>query len=267
MTVYIPTIGRTGNLKAIMPRWLEQDLQIRLIVRAGQFLEHRQLRDEMGWGKAVLVTSLPLDFAGGYGATRNYIVRHAAARGYPAAIISDDDMRPKAGTDMSLLLDEAARNGVLGVGAVRSLHDRFTGGAISRQSGVILCPGGWGFQTFAVNVKNAITIGNFDPLLHAHGDDGEFARQGIAYGIPWRVHTDVWVEPIGVRYAAGGISSLYASREDRAAAERECMAIIYERWPKYANHPDKRFRMAWQKMLDDYIPEWREMSALHGGHL
>lgn len=267
MTIYIPTLGRMNNLKAIMPRWLESEIPIRIVVREDQYKDHMNLCREMGWRILdVDVVRLPRGTFG-YGATRNFIVRHARKMGDKSIIISDDDMRPRSGTDMGLLLDEADKPRVLGVGAVRSLHDRFTGGAISRQSGVILCPGGWGFQTFAVNVGLVLAVGNFDPLLHTHGDDGELARNGIAHGIPWLVHTDVWVEPIGVRYAAGGISSLYPDREARAKAERENMAIIYERWPKYANHPDKRFRMAWQKMLTDYIPDWRERSALHGGKL
>ena len=263
--VYIPTLARHELLKKTVPRWIEQRIPIRLVVRSDQFRSHVVLRDRMGWD-GVTVINLPRGTFG-FGAIRNFIIWHADVKRHRSIIICDDDLRPAAGSDFRLLLAEAARKGVLGVGAVRSIHDRFTGGAISRLSGPILCPGGWGFQCFAINVRQAIKLGNFDPELHTHGDDAELAREGIAHGIPWRVHCDVWTEAVAVRYAPGGIAALYPSREARGEAERENMALIHSRWPAYTNHPDKRVRTAWQKMLDDYIPDWRERSALHGGSL
>ncbi len=53
------------------------------------------------------------------------------------------------------------------------------------------------------------------------------------------------------------------SLADRTSAELACRAIIYERWPQYVSPPDKPPRMAWQRMLTDYIPDWRAHSALH----
>jgi hypothetical protein len=269
MTVYIPTIGRIGNVRAIVPRWLEQDLPVCIVVRPWEYRKHLALRDQEGWDrKHVRVRMLPENTPPGYGATRNFIVGYARSRYEESVIISDDDMQPSRNTQpFRLLLDEAAKPRVLGIGAVRSIHDRFTGGAVSRLHGPILCPGGWGFQCFAINVRLAKRLGNFDPLLHAHGDDAELARQGIAHGFPWRVHTDVWAESIGKRYAAGGLSAVYRSPEARAEAERACMARINSRWPEYTNRPDQRVRTAWQKMLDDYIPDWRKLSAIHGGAL
>jgi hypothetical protein len=168
---------------------------------------------------------------------------------------------------MKLLLAEAALPGVLGIGAVRSIHDHFTGGAISRNTGVILCPGGWGFQLFGLNVRTALELGNFDPLLHSYGEDGELCRNGIRAGIPWRAHCDVKCAPIGKRYAPGGISTRFRRPEERTAAERECLTIIHDRWPYYTNRPENPLRVAWQRMLDHYIPDWRERSAIHGGSL
>ena len=162
---------------------------------------------------------------------------------------------------------EAAVPGVLGVGAVRSIHDHFTAGAISRNSGVIMCPGGWGFQTFGLNTRTAHEVGNFDSLLHSYGEDGELCRQGISRGVPWMVHCDVKVAPIGARYAPGGINTRFKCLESRTRAERECLALIHMRWPKYTNEPDRPLRVAWQKMLDDFIPDWRSRSAIHGGRL
>jgi hypothetical protein len=168
---------------------------------------------------------------------------------------------------MVLLLDEADKPNVIGVGATRSLHDRFTGGAISRLNGPILCPGAWGFMLYSVNVNTVLRLGNFDARYHALCEDLELATRGIAAGIPWRVHCDVKITSLGTRYAAGGMSTRFSDQGKRAEAERGCWAIFHKQWPQFTTTPEKRPRVSWQKMLDHYIPEWKEYSALHGGSL
>lgn len=201
----------------------------------------------------------------GVGYARQYCVIHANKARIKSIIMSDDDMRPAKNADMWPLLREAAKRGVLGIGAVRPIHDHFTQGAVSANSGVILCPGGWGFQMFGLNVPAAVRIGNFDDRLHSFGEDGELARNGIKNGMPWLVHCDVPCAPIGKRYDPGGIGTRFANREQRTEAEIECLALIHKRWPAFTNPPDKPLRVAWQKMLTHYIPHWRERSAIHGG--
>jgi hypothetical protein len=265
-TVYIPTMDRYANLEKIIPYWLEQDIEPRLIVEADERAAHFMFLADMGWRKSVRIIPVPRD-GQGIGFARRYAVRHAKLAGLKSIIMSDDDMRPDHASNYHLLLEEAGKPGVLGIGAVRSIHDRFTGGAVSRNTGVILCPGGWGFQMFGLNVRTAEGLGSFDPLLHSYGEDGELARQGISRGYPWRVHCDVKTVAIGKRYAVGGISARFTRPQDRTEAEVECLTLIHDRWPAYTNRPDRPLRVAWQKMLDHYIPEWRELSAIHGGHL
>jgi hypothetical protein len=264
-SVYIPTMNRYGNLERIVPLWLRQGFLVRLVVEPKEYDEHARFIMRMGWiGKGV--TAIPVGSPGrGIGYARKACVLHAEHTGRKSIIMSDDDMRPAG--DMRPLLDAAADPGALGVGAVRGIHDYFTGGAISRTSGVILCPGGWGFQLFGLNVANTVLLGNFDERLHSYGEDGELARQGIKAGIFWRSHCDVKCAPIGKRYAPGGISTRFAKPEYRTDAERQCLAIIHDRWPYYTNPPDRPLRVAWQRMLDHYIPDWRDRSALHGGSL
>jgi hypothetical protein len=264
MTVYIPTMSRYDNLRKIVPAWLKQNIPVRLVVEAAEFSAHSSFRDEQGWKGLVRVIPAPRDHLG-IGYARGFCVTHARHSGLESIIMSDDDMRPVS--DAWPLLDYAENNGVLGIGAVRGIHDRFTGGAVSANRGPILCPGGWGFQLFALNVRTAIDVGNFDKRLHSYGEDGELCRQGIARGIPWLVHCDVKCAAIGKRYAPGGISARFARPEYRTDAERQCLAIIHDRWPAYTNRPDQPLRVAWQKMLNDYIPDWRERSAIHGGML
>ena len=268
-TVYIPTMGRYDNLRKIVPAWLAQGLDVRLVVDQSEFREHVRLRDSLRWQKRVHVVPVSKSYPRGIGAARRFCVNHARRAFLTAIIMADDDMRPD--TDVAPLLAEAAQDDVLGIGAVRSIHDRFTGGAITRLrkegAGPILCPGGWGFQLFGLNLKNAVAFGNFDDRLHTAGEDAELARNGIVNGYPWMVHCEVVCSAIGARYAAGGINTRFSAPERRSEAELECLALIHERWPEYTNEPGKRLRMAWQKMLDDNIAEWRSLSALHGGQL
>jgi hypothetical protein len=264
--VYIPTMNRIDNLRKIIPTWLDQEFQVRLVMERSEWKAHVTMKKQEGWDGNVYL--LPLPLAGrGIGYSRNYCVQHAKNTALKAIIMSDDDLHVHSDSDAFELIEAAYEPGVLGVGATRSLHDRFTGGAISANSGVILCPGGWGFQLFGLNVQTALDVGNFNRKLHTIGEDAELARQGIKRGIPWLVHCDVKAVSIGKRLAPGGFSTKYRTIEERQAAERECMSIIHGIWPDYTNAPDKRLRVAWQRLLDDYIPNWREASALHGGSL
>lgn len=266
MTVYIPTLDRVEMVQKTVPCWLEQEMPVRLVVERREYHAYNNLKNQMKWGKHVYV--LPLPLAGrGMGYARKYIVTHARNTALDSIIIADDDHKPDINSDMWDLIDEAAKPGVLGVGGVRPLNDRNTGGFLSKHNGVILCPGGWGFTIYGLNIQTALDLGNFNPLLHTLGEDSELARQGIARGIPWRVHCNVWFKSANRRYDPGGFASKWHTLEARKLAEQECMAIIHKRWPDYTNTPDKPLRVAWQRMLDDYIPNWRDASAIHGGDL
>jgi hypothetical protein len=267
VTVYIPTVGRPDNIRKIIPAWLDQDIPIRLVVERKEVAPYLEMIRRNRWMNDVLVAPLPGAIEGmGMGAVRRYIVKRAHSRGLRAIIMADDDAMPQ-GDNYRELLAEARKPDVLGIGAVRPIHDRFTGGAVSRLSGPILCPGGWGFILYGLNVANAVAVGNYNYRLHTACEDTELARQGIARKIPWRVHTDVWWNALGSRYSPGGYSTKFTSREERTHAEDECYALCYQLWPDYVNPPGKRLRMSWQKMLNDYIPDWRERSAIHGGSL
>lgn len=117
---------------------------------------------------------------------------------------------------------------------------------------------------FALNVATALEVGNFDSRLDCYGEDAELARAGISNGYPWLVHCGARAEAIGKRYDPGGMNS-YISDGTRLDRETACRKIIHDRWPSYTSGPEARPRMAWKKMLDDYIPHWRTLSALDGG--
>jgi hypothetical protein len=264
MTVYIPTRGRPDNIRKIVPRWLEIGQAVRLVTEHEEVDGLLALKRDENWGGNVRVSTT--GGAKGIGAIRHNIVVRAAHTGHDSIILAEDDASPDVHSDWDELLRIAALPNVLGIGATRPIHDRFSGGAVSRNYGPILCPGGWGFVLFGLNVHNAIRAGNYDPKLHTIADDAELARNGIAtLGLPWLVHCNVRWSSLGTRYAAGGINARFGEdREKRAAAERECFAIIHERWPAYTNAPDKPLRMQWQKFLDRYLWAWREDSAMHG---
>lgn len=262
--VYIMTRQRLGNLPKVVPRWIEQDIPVTLVVDRKEIREHISLLYEEGWVGKVIV-SYPAKSDMGFGYIQNYIVNHAYNRGFDSIIMSDDDIRPKVGYDMHPLLEEARKPNVLGIAARRSIFDRFTGGAIDRHKGVIVCPGGWGMQLYGLNIKNAINIGNYDPQLDMPGDDHEFLRDGITSGFLWLVHCDIWAESIGSRHAPGGYVSLEPDPDRRAERQERVNQIIHSRWPDYTTAPPSKMRTQWLKLLDDYCPGWRTQSAIHGG--
>lgn len=262
MVAYIVTRDRPGNLKRIIPRWLEQDIPVTLVVEGSESEQHKSLVRGMGWGRMVSVIS-PVQRNRGIGHARRFAVAQAS-RVHRSIIMSDDDVMPNRNSSMRTLLREAESPYVLGIGATRTLHDRFSGGVTASRDDVILCPGGWGMQLFALNIENTIKIGNFDSRLDCFGEDHELMRNGIATGIPWLVHCGAKCDALGVRYDPGGLNSFIGSG-DRAKREIECRKVIHKRWPAYVSMPEARPRMRWQKMLDDYIPGWRTRSAMHGG--
>jgi hypothetical protein len=264
MTAYIVTRSRIPNLRKIIPFWLEQDIPVRLVVEHSEWSEHRNFVRDMGWRREVTVVS-PDKVERGIGYARHWSVLDADNHGLKSFIMSDDDMRPQAGSDMRLLMKEAARPGVLGIGAVRRLHDWFSGGAVSANSGVILCPSGWGMQLFALNVRKTLAVGNFDKRLDCFGEDHELMRQGISRKIPWLVHCDVYCDAIGTRYAPGGLNAYAGSTAERKDRELACHRIVHDLWPRYVSEPGRAMRVSWKRMLDDYMPGWQARSAIHGG--
>jgi hypothetical protein len=266
MAVYIPTLNRLEVLEKTVPVWLDKDVPVILVVDPMERRLHVTFRNAQGWHGFVHIAAVPRNKMG-IGYKRRYCVQHAYDMGWDSIIMADDDHKPRPHSDVSLLLYEALNPATLGIGAVVQIYARFTGGAINNLGGPILWPGGAGFTIYGLNIENALKVGSFDPKLHSFGEDAELRRQGIVHGLPWRVHADVWCDAVNQRNSPGGFMAKYGSMDARAAGELECRKLIYERWPQYTSPPSQRPRMAWQRMLSDYVPDWRAHSALHGGTL
>lgn len=266
--VYIPTRARFGNLMKVVPRWMDalQKVPVILVVDKSEVSDVKGLMAREGW-PSDKVWIQPVKDNKGIGYVRRQAVLSAERQGFKSIIMSDDDARPVVGASMNLLLRFAAKPTVLGIGANHSYLDLLSGGITARESGPILCPSGWGFRMFALNIKNTVAVGNFDPALTCWGEDAEVMRNGLKAGFPWLVHCGAKSEAIGKRYADGGLAAYTESREARTEQERVCQQIIHDRWPDFTSAPPKPSRVAWQKMYDHYLPNWRERSAIHGGSL
>ena len=267
-TVYICTRGRIPNLFRVVPRWLNQNFHVVIVVEKDELKDHREFRSDLAKSREdpykalsqIDIRPLPKKNQG-LGYARNYAVLEAHRGRLKSIIYSDDDIRPGADSDMSILTEAARSNEVLAIGAATRIQDHFTKGAVSANSGIMLAPGCWAHRMFALNVLNTIEVGNFDVNLGVLGDDDELQRQGIYAEFPWAVHCDVWAESIGARFQAGGVESLTNVSEKRTENHK----YMHDIWPEYVSAPPKKYRTAWQRMMDDFIPEWRERSAMHGG--
>jgi len=263
--VYIPTRARHDNLRKVMPRWLaSMKAPVILVIDRSETAATKALIAAEGWERVEYVA---VKNNSGIGNVRHQAVADAAKRGYKSIIMSDDDLRPAEYAPMNVLLRYARRGGVLGIGATRSYHDLLSNGWTSQHDGPMLCPSGWGLQTFGLNIENAVKVGNFDTRLTCFGEDAELMRCGLAHGFPWLVHCGVTVEPIGKRYDPGGLATLTGDPAARTVQEQTCQYLIHQRWPGFTSRPPKPSRVAWQKMYDTYIPNWREKSLMHGGNL
>jgi hypothetical protein len=267
--VFICTKQRFGNLMKVVPRWLDttpRHVPVILVTDKSEAADTKSLIAREQWPDRVWVYRLREDNAG-IGFARHEALRLAGRKDYVSIIMADDDIMPKHGVSVNPLLRVARRDSVLGIGATRSYHDWLSNGVTGIRKDPILCPSGWGFQLFALNVQNTLSLGNYDPRLDCFGEDAELMRRGISAGIPWLVHCGVKCETIGNRHAPGGIASLTATPVSRSHREAQCQRIIHDMWPEFTSCPPKPSRMAWGKMYDRYIPGWRERSAIHGGSL
>lgn len=265
--VYIPTRARHDNLRKVMPRWLEctpRATPIVLVIDRSETAATKALIAAEGWERVEYVA---VKNNSGIGNVRHQAVADAAKRGFNSIIMSDDDLRPAERAPMNTLLRYAARKNVLGIGATRSYHSLLSNGWSEQHNGPMLCPSGWGLQTFGLNVANAVAVGNFDVRLTCFGEDAELMRAGLSCGFPWLVHCGVKVEPIGKRYDPGGLATLTGDRDARTVQEQACQYLIHQRWPDFTSTPPKPSRVAWQRMYDYYIPDWRKKSIMHGGNL
>jgi hypothetical protein len=265
--VYIFSKARPANLRRVVPRWVAtvpNNIDINIVTDRSEVPDVRTLMKQEGWPSQVRTYRLRRDDEG-IGYARRNVVSHAFGQGHDAIIMADDDIMPAVDSPMRRLVQVARLTDSLGVGATHGQHDLLTGGYTKNHDDVILCPSGYGFQLFALNVRNALAVGNYDDRLTCFGEDAELMRQGIAHGYPWKLHCGVKCVKIGKRGDPGGIQELMG--DYRATAEQACQNMIHTRWPDFTSTPPKPSRMAWQKFYDYYIPTWRQRSAMHGGNL
>lgn len=298
--IYIISRGRPGNVVKLKKRWAAIDFddnEIVLVVDSDDswIAEYERLA---GPGNLVF------NRYRGVGGARATAVEHAAENGFRSIIMSDDDIAPAGPNTGSAngyreLLDIAQHPNALGVGAYVDYHSFALRGHLDRlcipgkkdgYSGYdrvlavgnegFICPTGIAFRMFGINIANAVKLcggSGFDSALWCQNEDGEFMRQGIGLlGIPWLLYPQAKAGSIGARYASGGVvDSLGLSESESGDAEavakhdevQRVWAEVHRRWPSYVNSPASEVRgikTSWSRMMDKFIPDWREYSALHG---
>jgi hypothetical protein len=318
--VYIPSRGRAHNIDKVVPRWLLQRYQPRIVIEASDWEEYNALRasriESDGAWQFVRLIKLP-ESGMGIGYARQFALQHAAGydahrksycRNHDAVssfIMADDDVMPKVPGNLwahhMIRLQQAVDNtGYIGCAAVHSYQDLICGGFLKKDfafdhktsNGVsvkgrpCIAPNGSFGQCFAVNTQSAIHIGGFDPELTVAYEDNDFMMRCISKGVPWLFHSGVWMDRLGGRFAAGGISDYCDVSQSTAKQVNkdihylisqgceysqkllDCRIRMKSKWDYYTSDPHgKAFRISWKKLYDGQIPSWRSQSALHGGKL
>lgn len=250
--VYIPSKLRAHHLKKTMPAWLAQPVQVRILLdgRKDERDYRKELRDINGGNEVELIV-LPKEKMG-MGAIRQYALAYAAAGKEDAFLMCDDDALPAEGNANHLAVTTLAKE-VVGCGASSSYHGLMVGNDVLKLDATFPIAGGFGHIMFGVNTDLAVALGGFPKELTCWGEDTELQRQGIADGRPWYYTTRVRMRSIAKRYSPGGL----ASYKNRTAEEKKCHSLIHGWWPDFVSHPDTgRFRCAWKRMQEHYIPGW-----------
>lgn len=261
MDVWIPTLGRPDNIRAIIPRWLQvikDEQTIRLVVARDEASATMAIVRDGGWRDRVSVSILPRSVQG-IGAIRGWIVKAAFSWGHKTLIMSDDDIYPHHSAEIAHMMWLTRQPRILGVGCVTSYHSLLLGHRkeMLNESVPILATSGYGFRLFCLNIERAIEVGNFNPFLDVSYEDAELMRQGVLRGMRWYLDPLVKAIPLGKRFEAGGIAAYTGDPEERARRTALNYELCYIMHSKYMAKPPK-VRMGWKKMLDDYWPGWRE---------
>lgn len=275
--VYIPSRSRWANVPKLVKAWDDEMFDVVFSVEPDEAGQYAQAIADTTHHNEVSVITLP-DRNLGVGFSRTFCLEHAYKDGLESIICSDDDVKPVSGMDY--LIDAAADPRVLGITSWYSYLDLMLGiTSKERQQMIadkrsILVATCCIVRIFGLNVENSLdVVGGFDPELKC-GDDADFVIRGFQEGFPWLIHLGAKSNSMAARFAPGGVAALEDAVSDgevigaKGAATRDAVAKIAAKFPGYARaaRPDK-LTYKWRKMLDDYLPEWRTWSELHGGSI
>jgi hypothetical protein len=257
--VYIPSRGRWGSANKTAHIWQDQGFRVTFIVEPHEWNNYERALDT-----DFNIHELPYK-NGGIGHTRNFLISLAASYGLQSIIMADDDMRPKR--NMLEMVEAARHNKVLGITARYSYHDLVLGPRIKDRDDLVLLPS-LTFKLIAINVRNALDIGNFDPKLDGL-EDNDFALRGLEAGYPWMIHLGTYSTATGPRYAPGGLSDYCETRNISPEFDvPPWYDKMYAKWPDFiSGHKTQRIRFAWRNAYDKLIPGWKRYSDLDGGSL
>lgn len=250
--VYIPTRARAHLLKKVLPKWQEQkNAEVVLVVEGWEFDDIQRLAAPYA---NVWVEKLRR-FDKGIAYARQQILGMAHFDGLDKIIMCDDDLYPTVESDVSKLLD--LPDMALGMGASVSYYGLMFGNENLKRDDPLLCYNALGKRLFSIDVATAFEVGGYDVRLHTFGSDNDIVRQGAKdMQTLWYVHAGVKATSISKRYEPGGLQDF--AGQSRQSREKHCHKIMHSKWPKYISSPDRRFACQWKKLMDDFIPDWKE---------
>lgn len=257
-SVFIPTRERHFHLEKSLPKWAAKEAEVVLVVDPRDRKATEKFIEDGGYDAEVFSVSKN---GIGIGAIRQEILESAIDRSLESFIIADDDLVPAKG-DIRMLTDAVIDENVVGCGASNSGHGLMlgkNGNEILKLKESFPIAGVWGHCLFALNTELAEAAGGYPRWCTCFGEDAELQRQGIAMGYPWWYESAVTWTSLAKRYSPGGLEAAFnGSKEKRIEAENKVRVRLAKRWPDYVSAPPKPHRTAWKKMMNDYIPDWRD---------
>jgi hypothetical protein len=215
--------------------------------------EPRYVDDVRAALKPTIATTVRLrDDSRGIGYSRYHAVKHAASQAFDSIAMVDDDEKIRG--NVREWLELAEEDDVVGVGSFRSIYGLLykdtdmVAAARKKQEHLFLHKGSAGYQSFALNVRNTLRAGNFDPGLRAF-EDHELCRQGMRnLGLPWYIYTGVNGEDLVPRTQQTG-----ERISQRGDGYHQAHGIVWNRWPGYISRPGKRYSCQWKKLVERYV--------------
>lgn len=278
--VVIPSRGRAPEAKKLTAIWQSKGFNVTWMVEPEEHdIYCNALASKSGPllkpGSHTFVTALDKSNAG-ISYSRNCCVELAEQQGWPSIILADDDIKPSTRRcdGMADILEACEHPKITGITARYSYHDLCLGPDIKDMDDIILLPTGT-FRLVGLNVKNVLELGNYDTDLE-YAEDCDLFLRSLQAGRPWLVHLGSFANSIGTRYTPGGMLDYAGGDVGNLSKSKELWhQQLHDKWPTVTNEhkplkcrgKQNCIRVYWQKAYDQFLPNWRQWSELHGGDL
>lgn len=244
--ILIPSRRRPQMIAKTIPRMKDVTAEIVVFVEEEDYDEYSEIGEEIG---GFYLVKLPHSNRG-VAYARNQMLHwtHYEFPRVQSIAMMDDDVVVEGIDGLIQFVDWNPEVG--GCAGYFPIYKSFAN--LDPDQGPVLHTGTLGQVCYALRINNVLSVGGWDERLQRK-EDYDLRINLLKAGMPWYIHTDVPIKPIGKQYGEGGIQSLGLDHE---AVERKAYEVLVEKhgdqFIKWQNSGKTNIRVLWKKMSEYY---------------